>query len=410
MSYLIVKGGANLKGELESPPSWRLAQVWLLTALLGENPLTITPFPSFFPFSPYRDLLEFLGVKITLRSAAVTVQGRAVNDYKIPPRAQNLIFFKSLLATALVARFQQALVPWSKEENPQFRWLWEKEGLQVNFRDNFLFLRGELKGGVIELPLNDWRLSFLALVGALKAKEATRLINLEQGPEVQNFLRLLRELGAEWEKNGSSELVVFPSAFKGGQVKLEIDPRGGLFLASAVLLKKGEVFLRHWRLEQLTAIFAKLQELGGGFRSNEEGVWFWGRETNLGAGKINLTAYPAIAAETWPFFLSLFTQARGESILAPLPPQASAGVKLLQQMGAEISLLPLPEGKKEAHLFGPTPLAGTELQVENEETLWVALLAALNAKAQTKIDLPSPITFPAWWKLLPPLGAIIEEG
>ena len=224
MDRIIIRGGNRLKGRLRISGAKNAALTLLPSALLTDEPLTLTNLPRLADVDSFGHLLNELGVSITVRRGEGDMIGRqmrlsarviasTVAPYDIVRKMRASI----LVLGPLLARAGEAKVSLpggcaigNRPIDLHLKAL-EALGAEIELAAGYVKATappGGLTGGRISFPVVSVGATENALMAAVLARGETVMENAAREPEIVDLARCLVAMGAEIDGIGTDRLVI----------------------------------------------------------------------------------------------------------------------------------------------------------------------------------------------------------
>jgi len=206
---------------------------------------------------------------------------------------------------------------------------------------------------------------------------------------VQDLADLLNKMGAQVEGAGTHQIRIRGVSRLHGAEHTMIPDRieAGTFLTAAAITG-GELAVERCNPEHLTAVLAKLDEVGvpvvrgAGKGSNGGQTLTVKAPSKLRALDVTTHEYPGFPTDMQAQYMTLMTQAEGSSVIAETIFENRFMHALeLARMGADITV----NGRR-AVVRGKTPLSGAKIQASDLRASASLVLAGLAAEGETLID------------------------
>ena len=213
-------------------------------------------------------------------------------------------------------------------------------------------------------------------MAAVLAEGETVLENCAREPEVVDLAALLVKMGACIEGAGTSTIRVRGVERLGGARHRIIPDRieAATFLIAGALTG-GDLMLTDCDPSHLTALIAKLEEVGVKVKVGEGCVRVMGDAAPLKGADITTEEYPGFPTDVQAQYMALMTQAAGTSIITEnIFENRFMHALELCRMGANIKI----EGNR-AVVRGPSTLSGAAVQASDLRASASLVLAALVA-------------------------------
>lgn len=207
------------------------------------------------------------------------------------------------------------------------------------------------------------------------------LENASIDTDVVELARFLRLLGAQIEGEGTHTIHVRGVARLGGGTFDVIGDRieAGTWLLAAAATR-GQVTLEGIEPSRLTALMAKLREMGARTEEGQE----WIRIDASGALRpvqVTCGSYPGFPTDLQPQMSAALCTVQGSStLLDPVYPDRLTHVAELRRMGADIHVA------SNAQVISGRPLTGTHVRAADLRAGAALIIAALAAQGETTIE------------------------
>jgi len=212
----IVKGKQSFGGEVVVSGAKNSATRLLCGALLTDQDIRLDSFPTqLYDTVKKVQYLQEMGVEITVDDAKSVLKINAkemalanVGRYDLTVRTTYL------LAAATLVREAKAKVPYPggcKIGNRGYdlhMMVWRDLGCEVVEKEDYISVKGKLKGGTIRFPITTVGGTENALLCGSVAEGTTIIENAYITPEVLDLIGFLRKMGARITVQGTSHIVV----------------------------------------------------------------------------------------------------------------------------------------------------------------------------------------------------------
>jgi UDP-N-acetylglucosamine 1-carboxyvinyltransferase len=222
----------------------------------------------------------------------------------------------------------------------------------------------------------------LMMAGTL-AHGTTVLHNAAREPEIVDLADLLNKMGARVNGAGSETIYIEGVESLGSAEHTIIPDRieTGTFIVAAALTK-GELEIKDCQPDHLTAVIAKLREVGVEIHEANPTTLEVSCPKGLRASDVVTAPHPEFPTDMQAQYMVLMTQASGRSeIVETVFENRFMHASELQRMGARIHI----EGST-AIVDGPTPLTGARVIASDLRASASLVLAGLIAPDETVID------------------------
>ena len=395
MDKLVIRGGNPLLGTIRISGAKNAALPAMAAALLTSETVVLENIPQVRDIETERRLLAAMGAEVELgygraqHRTTICAAGLSAN----PEASYELV--KTMRASSLVLGPLVARVGFARVSIPG--------GCAIGARPIDLHLKGLEKlgativqqHGYIEARADRLTGAHYAfdkitvtgtediLMAAVLAEGETVLENCAREPEVVDLAALLIKMGACIEGAGTSTIRIRGVEKLGGARHRIIPDRieAATFLIAGALTG-GDLMLTDCDPSHLTALIAKLEEVGVKVKTGEGCVRVMGDAAPLKAADISTEEYPGFPTDVQAQYMALMTQATGTSIISEnIFENRFMHALELCRMGANIKI----EGNR-AIVRGPSTLSGAAVQASDLRASASLVLAALVAEDETIID------------------------
>lgn len=394
MDRFVIEGGKPLDGRVTISGAKNAALPAMAATLLTREPLILQNVPRVRDLGTMRSLLDELGVdsSVTHDEAGNTVelQARKLITPEAPYELVKQMRASVLVLGPLVARFGEARVSLpggcaigARPIDLHLKGL-ERLGAAIALEHGYIHaVSTRLKGASFSFDTISVTGTENLMMAASLAEGETILENAAREPEVEDLAHLLNKMGAQIEGVGTSRLVIHGVERLGGAVHTIIPDRieAATFLAAAGITG-GRIVIDHAEPRHLTAVIAKLEELGMTIRPMGETELEASAAEPLHAADAATQEYPGFPTDMQAQYMALATQASGASaITETIFENRFLHALELSRLGADIRL----DGRR-AVVHGKTQLSGAPVQASDLRASACLVLAGLAACGETVID------------------------
>ncbi|MDO9524808.1 MAG: UDP-N-acetylglucosamine 1-carboxyvinyltransferase [Gemmobacter sp.] len=327
MDAILVRGGAELNGEIPIAGAKNACLTLMPATLLTDQPLTLTNAPRLSDILTMTTLLQSLGAEVqplqggrvlALSSHDLTSQHA---DYDIVRKMRASI----LVLGPLLARYGHAEVSLpggcaigARPVDLHLKAM-EAMGAQMDLRDGYVHATapaGGLRGAVIEFPFVSVGATENALLAATLARGTTEIRNAAREPEIVDLAQCLRRMGAQIEGEGTSTISVQGVTQLSGATHPVVTDRielGTYMLAPA--LTGGTVECIGGRMDLVAAFAAKLDEAGIEVTETERGLRVTRKNGPARAVNVVTEPFPGFPTDLQAQMMALLCTAGGTSVL-----------------------------------------------------------------------------------------------
>ena len=394
MDKLLIRGGRQLRGEVEISGSKNAALPELCASLLTAGPVTLLNVPRLQDVSTMLKLIRNMGVEIERApDGSVRVNASALSTPEAPYELVKTMRASVLALGPLLARFGHARVSLpggcaigSRPVDQHIKGL-VAMGAQIVVEHGYMLAklpqgRKRLQGARIGTDMVTVTGTENFLMAACLAEGETILENAAQEPEIPDLAEMLIQMGAKIEGHGSSRIrIQGVERLDGCQHQVVADRiEAGTFLC-AVAATGGDVVLKAARIDHLDAVVEKLQEAGANITAVEGGIRIRAQGRLKGIS-FRTTEYPGFPTDMQAQFMVLNCISQGTSKVAEtIFENRFMHVNELVRLGANVQIegnVALIEGVQE--LSGATVMA-TDLRASAS-----LVIAGLVAQGDTVVE------------------------
>ncbi len=394
MDKFLIDGGRPLEGRVTISGAKNAALPAMAAALLTDERVVLSNVPRVRDISTLRSLLEELGVDSSVKHEKagnrVEIRARKLHNPVAPYELVKQMRASVLVLGPLVGRFGHARVSLpggcaigARPINLHLKGL-ERLGASIRIEHGDVEARADgLKGAPFTFDTISVTGTENLMMAAVLAEGETVLENAAREPEVEDLANLLNKMGARIEGAGTDTIHIRGVARLIGARHCIIPDRieAGTFL-SAAAITGGHLTLEHVEPSHLTAIIAKLTEVGAKIRTRGADRMEVSGPESLRAADVVTREYPGFPTDMQAQYMALATQAEGSSVITEtiFENRYLHALELLR-MGADITM----DGRR-AVVRGKTRLSGAKLQASDLRASASLVLAGLAAEGETLID------------------------
>lgn len=393
MDAILVRGGAELNGEIPIAGAKNACLTLMPTTLLSEEPLTLTNAPRLSDIRTMTTLLQSLGAEVQpLQQGQVL----AMSSHDLTSRHADYEIVRKMRASILVlgpllARFGEAEVSLpggcaigARPVDLHLKAM-EALGAQIDLRDGYVLAKaplGGLRGAVIDFPFVSVGATENALLAAVLAKGTTVLKNAAREPEIVDLVICLRRMGAQIEGEGSSTITIQGVDRLHGATHPVVTDRielGTYMLAPAIC--GGTVECLGGRMDLVTAFAEKLDEAGVAVEETARGLKVSRKNGRLKAVNVVTEPFPGFPTDLQAQMMAMLCTAEGTSVLEEkIFENRFMHAPELTRMGAKIDV----HGGT-ARVTGVERLRGAPVMATDLRASVSLILAGLAAEGETLV-------------------------
>ena len=387
MDKFVIHGGRPLKGKVVISGAKNAALPMLAASLLTPEPITYHHVPALQDIVTIKRLLSDLGVAFN-GSDPLTAQAAVIKSYYAPYELVRTMRASILVLGPLVARVGKAVVSLpggcaigARPVDLHLKGLTQM-GAEIRLERGYIHAEAKnLKGTEIYLDIPTVTGTENLMMAACLAKGETIIRNAACEPEVEALAKMLKQMGAEIEGEGTDVLRIRGvEALHGTECTIIPDRiEAGTYMVAAGITG-GEIYIVNCCLEHMAAVVDKLQQAGLIIekKGNEVRVK---APAVIKSTDITTLPYPGFPTDMQAQFMALMCLGDGVSVITEkIFENRFMHVLELKRLGADIKIdgpSAIVKGVKE--LLG-APVMATDLRASAS-----LVLAGLAAKGTTEV-------------------------
>ena len=389
MDKIVVEGGSRLVGEIPVSGAKNAALPLLASAILPTGPSTFKNVPMLQDVSTMAKLLRQLGGEVDGKRTMVIhpPHGKKIK-LEAPYELVKTMRASVLVLGPLVAKFGKARVSQpggcaigTRPIDQHLKGL-AAMGAKVTLDHGYVEVEAKrLRGATIVLDMPTVTGCENLMMAAALAKGRTVLENAAREPEIEDLANVLNKMGARVQGAGTP-VITIDGVDELHPIEHSIIPdriEAGTF-AVAAAITRGDVLLTGVEPQHMDAMLAKLRAAGvtvtveaGGVRVRAGG--------ELNAVDITTQPHPGFPTDMQAQFMTLATQARGESVIKEtIFENRFMHVPELARMGADIHV----DGRV-AVIRGGKKLGGASVMATDLRASASLVIAGLVASGKTEV-------------------------
>ena len=391
METIVIKGGAQLGGEVVVSGSKNAALPLLFSTLLTPERVVIRNVPALADVHTAIQVLRHLGARVSRSPDGheVAVEARDIGCTEAPYDLVKTMRASFLVLGPLLARFGHARVSTpggcaigARPVDLHLRGL-QTMGARLRISEGYVEAHAErLHGAKLVLDFPSVGATQQLMMAAALADGTTVLENAAREPENVCLALALERMGVSVRGAGTSEVTIEGRPELGGAEQAVIPDRieAGTFMVAAAMTG-GAVHVAGARADHLEAFIGKLREAGVAVREGESGVRV---EANgkLAAVDVKTMPYPGFPTDLQAQFMALMTRATGTStITETIFENRFLHAQELVRMGADVRV-----DANRAIVRGPTFLSGAPVMATDLRASVCLVLAGLAARGTTRVS------------------------
>ena len=393
MDSILVRGGAELRGEIPIAGAKNACLTLMPATLLTDGPLTLTNAPRLSDIRTMTLLLQSLGAEVQALQGGRVL---ALSSHDLTSHRADYDIVRKMRASILVlgpllARHGEAIVSLpggcaigARPVDLHLRAL-EALGATLDLREGYVHAtaNGGLKGAAVEFPFVSVGATENALMAATLAKGTTEIRNAAREPEIVDLARCLRARGARIEGEGTSTLTVEGVTDLHGATHQVVTDRielGTYMLTPAIT--GGEVECLGGRMELVAAFAERLDAAGIAVEETPRGLKVARRNGRIRAVDVETAPFPGFPTDLQAQMMALLCTADGTSHLEErIFENRFMHAPELMRMGARIEV-----SGGTATVTGVERLKGAPVMATDLRASISLILAGLAAEGETLVN------------------------
>ena len=381
-------GSKKLNGTLEVSGAKNAVLKQMILPILSEGIYKIENVPDIADVYYMQEVLSVLGISSELTDKSLVIDSPSNISVEAPYEVVQKMRASIIVLGPLLARKGEVKIafPGGDQLGPRPVKMHiealEKMGAKFELDHGVLIGKTDgLKGVEINLPYASVGATENTLLAAVLAEGTTTIENAAREPEVVDLVKMLKNMGAQIEGEGTSEIVIQGvNSLKSTDHKVIGDRIvAGTYLA-AFLATGGTGVIKGVDHNCLPMEIKKLQEMGAVLDIGDD---FIGIESSQKISSIEISTlpFPGIATDLQPIFGACLLKANGTSIITEnVYDQRFQWIPEVQRMGADIQT-----GWQHAMINGVKELSGAPVHSTDIRTGASLIIAALQADGQSLI-------------------------
>jgi UDP-N-acetylglucosamine 1-carboxyvinyltransferase len=389
MDKMLVRGGRQLHGEVETSGAKNSALKLLFATLLAEGKHTFHNVPELKDIESSSELLQSLNCKVVRDGKTLTVVSKTPDTFEAHYDLVRKMRASILCLGPLLTRYGQAQVSLpggcaigSRPINLHLEGL-KAMGAEIDLREGYVHAEAKrLKGANILFEFATVGGTENILMAATLADGVTTIENAAKEPEIVDLANYLNKMGAKIEGAGTSIIrVTGVDKLRPAEHTVIADriEAGTLLIAGAIT--GGEVTVKKCVPEHLEALIHKLRE--SGFTIDTERTSMTVRRCSSWKGvDITTAPHPAFPTDLQAQFMALSCVAEGTSVITETVfENRFMHIQELQRLGADIT----PKTRVAVVRGKPGILQGAPVMATDLRASASLVLAGLAARGVTTI-------------------------
>ena len=381
-------GSKKLNGTIEVSGAKNAVLKQMILPILSEGKYKIENVPDIADVYYMQEVLDVLGIASKLKDKSLVIDSPSNISVEAPYEVVQKMRASIIVLGPLLARKGEAKIafPGGDQLGPRPVKMHiealEKMGAHFDLDHGVLIGKTDgLKGVEINLPYASVGATENTLLAAVLADGTTTIENAAREPEVVDLVKMLKNMGAQIEGEGTSEIVIHGvDTLKSTNHKVIGDRVvGGTYLA-AFLATGGAGVIKGVDHNCLPMEIKKFQEMGAVLNISDDSIEIESPQ-EISSIEISTLPFPGIATDLQPIFGSCLLKSNGTSIITEnVYDQRFQWIPEVQRMGADIQT-----GWQHAMIKGVKELSGAPVHSTDIRTGASLIIAALQAEGESLI-------------------------
>lgn len=323
MDYFEIEGGRPLEGEVRISGSKNATLPIMAASLMATEKVILQGVPELEDVRVMAEGMRLLGASVEREGDRLVIDSRNVNQYTLPENISRQMRASNLIMGALLGRFKEAHVAMpggcAIGNRPMDQHLkgFYLMGYQIEASKGMMsgFYKNACGKKLIMLDFPSVGATENLMMAACLTNGTTILSNAAREPEIVDLQNFLNQIGARIRGAGEGLITIEGvDKLRGGEHKIIPDRiEAGTFMAAAALTG-GSIHLTNMIPKHLTAVSAKLCEMGVEVLLEHNACRVTGGAP-LRAADIRTMPYPGLPTDMQPQLMALLSMAEGTSVV-----------------------------------------------------------------------------------------------
>lgn len=390
MSRLVIKGPAELNGEISVRGAKNAALPIVLASAVSTQPVVLENVPTEFKdVCAALESLQYIGCQVDVGDGRVDMRSSEIKETLLPMEICGQFRSSLVFLGLLVGKCGHVKItmPGGCDLGDR-KFDLHLEGLrQLGARvkvsgDSMEAWADRLVGTDINFYLPTTTGTETIMIAACFAKGRTRIFNANTRPEVADLGKFLNTLGASVSVRNRVVEIEGVTNFGGGRYRVMPGWDEALTYMIAAGMSKGEICVRDFGLEHVKYDILYLQQAGLDVFEWGGNVYVSGKVKKLRGFDLFTAPYPGVNSDMQPLFAALASQCEGESTITDQRfTDRFQYVEQLQKLG-----MPIESYGNCAVVRGPARLKGGRVEALDLRCGAALVLSALAAEGTTEIE------------------------
>ncbi|MBL6819656.1 MAG: UDP-N-acetylglucosamine 1-carboxyvinyltransferase [SAR86 cluster bacterium] len=391
MERLIIKGGIQLRGEVECSGAKNAGLPILASSILFDNSISIFNLPHLKDISTMLELLNSMGSQIRFEeNKCIDIDSSSITNPEARYELVKTMRASVLVMGPLLAKYGKAKISQPGGCNIGSRPIdfhlagLQQMGASITTDSKFIYLKAnKLKATNFKFPKISVTGTENLIMASIFCKGSTVLENCAREPEVVDLINFLNSSGAKISGGGESKIII-EGVDSLNQIEWNILSdriEAGTYLVAGAITN-GHVKVNGIQSSLLEPIIQKFEEMGVLINTGENFVELDATSTELKSCNISTAPFPGFPTDMQAQFMTLNSISRGRStIIENVFENRFQHVVELKKMGADISL-----NGSSANINGVANLIGSSVIASDLRASASLVLAGLVGKNRTEIE------------------------
>ena len=389
MDKIIIKGEADLRGEISVPGSKNSALPILVSSLLSSNKLNLYNVPDLEDIKSMVLLLNEFGVKCTTNKSNYLLNCNNIKnniaDYDLVRKMRASI----LIMGPLLARFKKAKISLpggcaigSRPIDIHLDSL-SRLGVKFQIENGFVsgFVEKKLIGAEINLSFPSVGATENLMMAACLAEGNTIINNPAKEPEILDLQKSLNSMGANISGSGEKSILIkgVKKLNDGNHTIMPDRIVAGTFILAAVMINK-KFTINNLNSNDLGSLIKVLSDMNANLKIKSNSITV-NKSNKIVGTKIQTSPYPGFPTDLQAQIMALMSIASGPSeIIEKIFENRFMHVAELNRLGADIRIK-----NDTAFINGNKKFKGAQVMASDLRASVSLILAALCAKGETVV-------------------------
>lgn len=391
MTSFRVEGGTPLRGELSIQGSKNAALPMMAAAILHEGITVLKNCPRITDVFCMENIMNSLGAKTVWEGNQITIDCSCIHETHVSAQLANSMRSSIILMGSLLGRKGSIHITHpggctiGARPIDMHIQMFQKMGVYIaeeacGALDASV---SQLKSGTIRFSKQSVGATENALLAAVLAAGTTTLYNCSKEPEVIHLCRFLNAMGSDIRGIGTAVLVIRgQKALRDTEYTVPPDRIAAGTYLYAGAITRGRITLLNPPVEELTAVLAVYQKMGGQYQVKSGKLIADSTLVSQAVSFVETSEYPGFPTDMQSVLMAVMTTLEGRGLIREtIFEDRFKIVSQLNRIGANVLL----DGR-DALVMGNRKLTGGRIFAEELRGGAALILTALAASGTTVID------------------------